>query len=193
MAQRILKNNTASLVPIADVGQSVPPSGQLVINPTDYGKYEGSSDVLGFISDLAVSPTVSTLTVNDGTFDLGISEGTRLIQGGFSRPISDGVDPTRKARVDLLKQLYVTGQIRGGTDDTVIGNVDDALKVAGILQFAGDTVEVEPGGDHLGFTRLQLCIQKAILEQLRIMNSHMAILTDAEDLEDEPNLQPDFT
>ena len=37
--------------------------------------------------------------MNDGTFDLSINEGTRLIQGGFSRPISDGADPTIKAGV----------------------------------------------------------------------------------------------
>lgn len=92
MASRVLKNNTASPVTISDVGQSVPASGQLVINPIDYGKYEGSSDVITFIGDL-------TLTVSDGTFDLSVNEGTRLIQGGFSRPISDGSDPTIKASV----------------------------------------------------------------------------------------------
>lgn len=92
MAQRILKNNTASPVNISDTGGTVPASGQLVINPVDYGVYEGSSDVVTLIGD-------STLTVNDGTFDLSINEGTRLIQGGFSRPISDGSDPTIKAGV----------------------------------------------------------------------------------------------
>lgn len=98
MAQRILKNNTANIVPIPDTGQSVPASGQLVIAPTDYGKYEGSSDVIVLIGD-------STLTVNDGTFDLSITDGTRLIQGGFSRPISDGDDPTIKANVVPLGTL----------------------------------------------------------------------------------------
>lgn len=92
MASRVLKNNTASPVTIPDVGQTVPASGQLVINPIDYGKYEGSSDVISLIGDL-------TLTVSDGTFDLSVNEGTRLIQGGFSRPISDGSDPTIKAAV----------------------------------------------------------------------------------------------
>lgn len=92
MAQRILKNNTANIVPIPDTGFSVPASGQLVIDPTQYGKFEGSNDVIIVIGD-------STLTVNDGTFDLNITEGTRLIQGGFSRPISDGNDPTIKAGV----------------------------------------------------------------------------------------------
>ena len=92
MAQRILKNNTASPVDITDTGYTVPASGQLVIPPQLYGLFEGSSDVVTYIGD-------STLTVNDGTFDLSINEGTRLIQGGFSRPISDGSDPTIKAAV----------------------------------------------------------------------------------------------
>jgi hypothetical protein len=92
MAQRILKNNTAAIVPIPDTGFSVPASGQLVIDPTQYGKFEGSSDVI-------VEIGASVLTVNDGTFDLSITEGTRLIQGGFSRPISDGQDPTIKMGV----------------------------------------------------------------------------------------------
>lgn len=101
MAQRILKNNTASPVVINDTGDTIPASGQLTINPLDYGKYEGSSDVLGPLTDQSQSPTVSTLTANDGTFDLGLSEGVRLIQGGFSRPIADGSDPTIKANVYL--------------------------------------------------------------------------------------------
>ena len=101
MAQRILKNNTASPVPISDTGDTIPASGQLTINPLDYGKYEGSDDVLGPLTDQSQSPTVSTLTANDGTFDLGISEGVRLIQGGFSRPISDGANSTIKANVYL--------------------------------------------------------------------------------------------
>ena len=51
MAQRILKNNTASPVNISDAGGTVPASGQLVINPVDYGVYEGSSDVVTLIGD----------------------------------------------------------------------------------------------------------------------------------------------
>ena len=99
MAMRILKNNTGVAVPLPDVSDTVPPSGQLTIATTDYGVYEGSNDVLQFLTDQAISTTVSTLTANDGTFDLGISEGVRLIQGGFSRPIADGADPTIKATV----------------------------------------------------------------------------------------------
>jgi len=94
MAQRILINTTAPAVPIPDTGFTVPAGigSQLVINPVWYGIFEGSSDVITEIGS-------GVLTVNDGTFDLSITEGTRLIQGGFSRPISDGVDPTIKMKV----------------------------------------------------------------------------------------------
>lgn len=117
MAQRILKNNTANIVAIPDTGYSVPASGQLVIPPQVYGLFEGSSDVIGLISYPLPTPT---LTVNDGTFDLGINEGVRLIQGGFSRPISDGDDPTVKAKVTSLtpssyydKRIWTEGVLAG--------------------------------------------------------------------------------
>jgi hypothetical protein len=105
--------------------------------------------------------------------------------------IADGVDPTRKAQVDLLKQLKTTTEIRGSTDGTVIGNIGDSLKVSGVLVFGGDTVLIEPGGDYLGYVALEHCTQKAILEQLRIMNRHLRVLTDIEDMETETNNEPD--
>lgn len=92
MSSRILKNNTASPVPIPDTGYTVPASGSLTIPPQQYGKFEGSSNVVTLIGD-------GTLTVNDGTFDLNISDGTRLIQGGWTQYISDHLDPTVKAAV----------------------------------------------------------------------------------------------
>ena len=41
---KILKNNTASPVNITDVGQIVPASGQLTIQPTDYLLYADSDN-----------------------------------------------------------------------------------------------------------------------------------------------------
>lgn len=151
MAQRILKNNTASPVTISDVGQTVPASGQLVIAPTDYGKYEGSSDVITFISDLAVGPSTSTLTVNDGTFDLSINEGTRLIQGGFSRPISDGDDPTIKAKVtsatgttEYNQRLYTENIVAGLDALAAFRRVNTKVRSDGLNALATDaTVVVE--------------------------------------------------
>jgi len=75
---KILKNNTASPVLIPDVGQTVPASGQLVISPTLYSLYAASSNTVTFIGN-------ATLTVNDGSSDLGISSGVDLIKGLFPR------------------------------------------------------------------------------------------------------------
>ena len=84
---KILKNNTASAVLIDDVGQTVPASGQLTINPQDDLLFAASSDVITLIGD-------STLTVNDGANDLSISDGTDLIKGAFPSKIqiTDGAD-----------------------------------------------------------------------------------------------------
>lgn len=73
---KILKNTTGSIVFIADVGQSVPASGQLTIDTSDYDKYAGSSDTVVYIGN-------GTLVVNDGSFDLNISDGVDLIKGLF--------------------------------------------------------------------------------------------------------------
>lgn len=77
---KILKNNTASPVDVTDAGVTVPSSGQYTLNPTEYQTFAESSDVIVLISD-------STLTVNDGSFDLGISEGVDLIKGLFPKEI----------------------------------------------------------------------------------------------------------
>lgn len=71
---KILKNNTASDVFISDTGQTVPASGQLIINPSEYDLYADSNEVITLIGN-------STLTVNDGNVDLTIADGSRLLQG----------------------------------------------------------------------------------------------------------------
>lgn len=97
---KILINNTASAVNISDVGQVVPASGQLTINPPDYLLYADSSDVVTLVGN-------GTLTVNDGSSNLSISDGIDLIKGIFPSAVN----------------------IEGSTDSTKIGNVGDRLKV----------------------------------------------------------------
>ena len=151
MSQRILKNNTASPVPLPDTSDTVPASGQLTIATTDYGVYEGSADVLEFLTDQAISATVSTLTANDGTFDLGINEGVRLIQGGFSRPIADGDDPTIKAKVtdvtgttEYDKRLFTESVIAGLDSLAAFRRVNTKVRSDGLNALATDaTVVVE--------------------------------------------------
>lgn len=96
---KIIKNNTGSNVFLADVGVTIPASGQYVIPPTEYWLWAASSDVVTKIGD-------STLTVNDGSVDLTISDG-----------------------VDLVKGIFQKHRLIGGTDSTIIGNVLDKLKV----------------------------------------------------------------
>lgn len=78
---KILKNTTASIVSIDDVGQSVPASGQLTILPIDDLLYRNSSDTVTLVGN-------ETLIVSDGTDDLEISDGIDLIKGLFQNKIN---------------------------------------------------------------------------------------------------------
>lgn len=78
---KILKNNTANPVVINDVGITIPASSQYVLNVEEYLLWAASSDVITFIGD-------STLTVNDGSVDLSISDGVDLIKGLFPKEIN---------------------------------------------------------------------------------------------------------
>jgi hypothetical protein len=128
---RKLKNNTASPVVIVDTGDTVPASGEFIITPLDYGKYEGSADTILFLSDQSISATVSTLTANDGTFDLAIEKGVRMIQGGWCRPIVDFDDPSIGAKVRVDGTL-VTDPIDLG--DPVGGLAGVATTTPGLVQ-----------------------------------------------------------
>lgn len=131
---RKLKNNTASPVEIVDTGDTVPASGEFIIPPLDYGKYEGSADTLLFLSDQAISTTVSTLTANDGTFDLSIEKGVRMIQGGFCRTIVDADNPMYGAKVREDGTL-VTDPIDLGDPDYLDGVVVGSLTEQTLASF----------------------------------------------------------
>jgi hypothetical protein len=70
---KILKNNTASPVVIDDVGQTIPASGQLTVEPTDYLLYAASADLATLIN-------ASTVTVNDGVDDLSVARGIDFME-----------------------------------------------------------------------------------------------------------------
>lgn len=102
---KILKNQTASSIFISDTGVLLPASPvTFTIPPEDYLIWAASSDIIGFVSTPVATPDV---IVSDGSSDLNISDGVDLIKGIFPNPIG----------------------IQGGTDQTEIGNVEDALKV----------------------------------------------------------------
>ena len=123
---KILINNTASPVSIDDVGQVVPASGQLTIQPQDYWLYAASDNVITLISDLAVGPSTSTLTVNDGSFDLSINDGAKLIQHIFPTPV----------RVEYNKTSFDTAS------GTTVGTTETSIVIPqGTLKYAIQAVD----------------------------------------------------
>ena len=84
-----------------DIGITVPASGQYTLNATEFLDAAESDDLVTEIG-------ASNITVNDGTNDLSISDG-----------------------MDLIKGVFQKHRIIGDTDNTLIGNVGDALKVTG--------------------------------------------------------------
>lgn len=97
---KILINNTASPQPVADTGVTIAASSNYTIPPQDYLLWAASSNVITLIG-------AGTLTVNDGSVNLSISEGTDLIKGIFPKEY----------------------RIVGDSDGTLIGNVGDRMKV----------------------------------------------------------------
>jgi len=78
---KIIKNNTASPVPVNDTGITIPASGQYLVDPGEYPLFSRSDDIVVVIGDL-------TVTISNGTDDLGISDGIRLIQDNFPASVA---------------------------------------------------------------------------------------------------------
>ena len=70
--------------------------------------------------------------------------------------------------------------------DVKISAEGDALKVAGTFLFNEDFIQTLPEQTHQAFLNSTVCIQKSILRQLKIMNEHLASISDLEDLDVEP-------
>lgn len=134
---KILINQTASPVSVSDTGITVPASGQYTIPPTDYPLWAASDDIVTLVG-------AGTLVVNDGSVDLGISDG-----------------------IDLIKGIFQKSRIIGNTDDTLIGNHGDKLKIK------SDPVD----------TNEQLDILGDILRQLKIITVHLRNISDLEMLD----------
>lgn len=112
---KILKNNTASPVVISDTGVTIPASGQYLIPSVEDLLWASSSDAIVKISD-------STLTVNDGTNDLSISEGVDLIKGLFPKKINIEDSSGNILEMGLnssgKKSAHTLAQIIGSTPGT---------------------------------------------------------------------------
>jgi hypothetical protein len=73
---KIIKNTTGSSIAIADTGITVPANSQYTIPPQDYWLWAASDNIITRVGN-------GSIVVNDGSFDLGISDGMDLIKGLF--------------------------------------------------------------------------------------------------------------
>lgn len=73
---KILKNTTENNIFITDTGVSITANGQYTIPPTDYLLWSSSSNAVTHVGN-------GTLVINDGSYDLSISDGMDFIKGIF--------------------------------------------------------------------------------------------------------------
>ena len=62
----------------------------------------------------------------------------------------------------------------------------EALNVAGSFFFQQDFIEVLPEQRYQAFLNMTVCMYKDMIKQLRIMNQHLASISDLEEMEIEP-------
>lgn len=135
---KIIKNVTASPYSIFDIGISIPANDSYLINSgQDDGLFAYSSDVIVGIGS-------GSLVVNDGTQDLSVSDGVKLIQNIFPNVVG-------------LK----------GTDGTQINNVGDALKVSAELTIPPVGLPVSFSGGSLdAFGRIRISQIETLFEMV---------------------------
>lgn len=123
---KILKNQTSSAINL-DIGLTVPASGQLTLNPTDFDDAADSNDLVEFIGS-------GDIVVNDGSFDLDKADAIRLIQGGFTNRVQldddllTGSASSERIKVDIVGSLSTTdGQVLVSSNDTTPGFLEDKV------------------------------------------------------------------
>lgn len=79
---KILKNDSGSTVSIGDTGVTILNGTQYTIPPQDYLLWAASSNVVTFVG-------TEDLVVNDGSFNLTISDGIDLLKGIFPTELID--------------------------------------------------------------------------------------------------------
>lgn len=99
---KILKNQTAQDLFIADTGVTIPASGQYTIPPQDYALWAASSDVIVAIATV-------TVIVNDGGNDVGISDGVDIIKGWCPGSSGGSGSPTLPYKSGVLLPSLFTG------------------------------------------------------------------------------------
>lgn len=82
---KILDNTTGAPISISDTGQTIDNITNYTIPATDYLLWAASDDIITQIGN-------GNIVVNDGSSDLGISEGIDLIKGIFPKKIDVGLN-----------------------------------------------------------------------------------------------------
>ena len=122
---KILKNQTASIIEL-DTGDSIPASGQLTINTTDYLLYGDSDNVVTHVGS-------GDVIVNDGSTDLSISDGIDLIKGIFPTsieiigPSGSKVSVDDNGHIDVVSHSHPEGGIIHFVSGDVTSNTDFIL------------------------------------------------------------------
>lgn len=86
-----------------------------------------------------------------------------------------------------ISQIRVVADEAGA--DQKIASEANALKVAGTFLFEEDSIQTFPRQDYQAFLDSTVCLFESIIKELKVMNQHLASLTDedkmAQDLEPE--------
>ena len=96
---KILKNDSGATVTVSDTGVSIPDASQYTIQPQDYLLWAASSDVVTEVG-------AGNLVVNDGSFDLSISDGIDLIKGIFPTDVNINNTSEDAVNVNLSKCAF---------------------------------------------------------------------------------------
>lgn len=104
---KILKNVTGSNITVNDVGfVTINAHSQYTIPVVDYLLWASSSNVVSFIG-------AASLVVNDGSFDLSISDGVDLIKGLFPTSLQLEANGT-------VKNIYAATLVAGTQSGTIL-------------------------------------------------------------------------
>ena len=106
---KILDNTTGAPINVGDTGVTVDNVTNYTIPPTDYPLWAASSDIITEIG-------AGNIVVNDGSFDLSISDGTDLIKGIFPNTVNviqsasgASLDPRPPFDIEWHTQPFLNG------------------------------------------------------------------------------------
>lgn len=80
-----------------------------------------------------------------------------------------------------ISQIRVVADEAGA--DQKIASEANALKVAGTFLFEEDSIQTFPRQDYQAFLDSTVCLFESIIKELKIMNQHLAMVTDADKMD----------